>query len=53
MGGIKGKSKFFKCNNGRERMGRTYPVQGGRRAIYSPRANITVGEKVGLRKLVV
>ena len=23
MGGIKGESKFFKCNNGGERMGRT------------------------------
>ena len=26
---------------------RTYPAQGGRRPIYSVRANITVGEKLG------
>ena len=51
MGGIKREGKFFKATM-EEREWKNITAQGGRRAIYSPREKITVGEENASRNPV-
>jgi hypothetical protein len=47
VGGIKGESNFFKCNNGGERKGKKLLSQGRRKVFIVGEEEITVGEKTG------